>query len=94
MATLSKTDLVTLIAERTGKPKTEAKFFLDAAMDCITDSLVKGDDVNLIGFANFKTKHVAERKGRNPATGADITIPARKSITIAAGKALKDAVNH
>lgn len=94
MATLTKIDLVNLIAERTGKPKTEAKLFLDATMDCITECLVKGDDVNLIGFANFKTKHVAERKGRNPATGAEITIPARKTITITAGKSLKDAVNH
>ena len=94
MSIINKADLVKLIAERTGKPQTEVKLMLDATMDVISETLVKGDDVNLIGFAAFKVKSVAERKGRNPATGEEITIAARKTVTIAPGKSLKDAVNH
>lgn len=94
MSTLNKTELVSAIAERTGKTKTEAKLFLDATIDTITEELVKGHEINLIGFLSLKVDQVAERKGRNPSTGQEITIAARKAVKVSVGKGLKDAVNH
>lgn len=94
MATINKAELTQLIAERTGKTKAEAKAFVDAFMDTITEELVKGNEVGLTGFASFKVSQVAERQGRNPLTGQPITIAARKTVKIGVGKLLKDAVNH
>lgn len=93
MATLNKTDLVAAIAEKSGKTKADTKVFLDAVLDAFTDELVKGNEIALIGFANFKVEQVAERQGRNPSTGQPITIPAKKAIKVVIGKSLKDAVN-
>lgn len=94
MTTLTKADLVTAIAEKTGKSKAETKAFLDATIDTITDELVKGNEISLIGFANWKVVQKDARTGRNPSTGAVIDIPAQKAVKVTIGKALKDAVNH
>jgi DNA-binding protein HU-beta len=93
MATLSKADLVSAIAEKSGKTKADTKTFLDAFLDTFTDELVKGNEIAIIGFANFKVEQVAERQGRNPGTGQPITIPAKKAVKVTIGKSLKDAVN-
>lgn len=94
MSTLSKTDLVAAIAEKTGKSKAETKLFLDATLETITDELARGNDISLIGFANWKVAHKEARTGRNPSTGEAINIPAQKVVKITVGKALKDAVNR
>ena len=59
----------------------------------ITEALVKGDRVPLVGFGTFATSKRAARTGRNPQTGAEVKIPARTAVTFKAGSALKDAVN-
>lgn len=94
MATINKTDLTALIADKLGKSKAEAKLALDAVLDTLTDELVKGNEVALIGFANLKVVKTEARTGRNPATGAVLEIPAKKVVKVTIGKALKDAVNH
>ncbi len=94
MATINKTDLTALIANKLGKSKTEAKLALDAVLDTLTDELVKGNEVALIGFASLKVVKTEARTGRNPATGAALEIPAKKVVKVTVGKALKDAVNH
>ena len=94
MATINKTDLTALIADKLGKSKTEAKLALDAVLDTLTDELVKGNEVALIGFASLKVVKTEARIGRNPATGAPLEIPAKKVVKVTIGKALKDAVNH
>lgn len=94
MATINKTDLTALIADKLGKSKAEAKLALDAVIDTLTDELVKGNEVALIGFANLKVVKTEARTGRNPATGAALEIPAKKVVKVTIGKALKDAVNH
>lgn len=94
MAALNKADLINKIAEKTGKSKAEAKLYLDAMLDTITDELAKGNEISLIGFANFKVINKEARTGRNPSTGATIDIPAKKSVKVSVGKALADAVNH
>lgn len=94
MATINKTDLTALIANKLGKSKAEAKLALDAVIDTLTDELVKGNEVALIGFASLKVVKTEARTGRNPATGAALEIPAKKVVKVTIGKALKDAVNH
>lgn len=94
MATINKTDLTALIADKLGKSKVEAKLALDAVIDTLTDELVKGNEVALIGFASLKVVKTEARTGRNPATGAALEIPAKKVVKVTIGKALKDAVNH
>lgn len=94
MATINKTDLTALIADKLGKSKAEAKLALDAVIDTLTDELVKGNEVALIGFASLKVVKTEARTGRNPATGAALEIPAKKVVKVTIGKALKDAVNH
>lgn len=94
MATINKTDLTALIADKLGKSKAEAKLALDAVLDTLTDELVKGNEVALIGFASLKVVKTEARTGRNPATGAALEIPAKKVVKVTIGKALKDAVNH
>ena len=94
MATINKTDLTALIADKLGKSKAEAKLALDAVIDTLTDELVKGNEVALIGLASLKVVKTEARTGRNPATGAALEIPAKKVVKVTIGKALKDAVNH
>jgi DNA-binding protein HU-beta len=66
---------------------------LESALDTITSALKKGDAVSLVGFGTFEVSQREERSGRNPATGAAITIKASKAPKFRAGKALKDALN-
>lgn len=90
---MNKTELVAAIAEKAGISKKDAEKALIATIDSITDALVAGDKVQLVGFGTFEVKGRGERKGRNPKTGEEIVIPASKHPTFTAGKAFKDAVN-
>jgi DNA-binding protein HU-beta len=66
---MNKEVLVKEIAEKAGQSQKDAKAFLDAAIDVITDALKKGDKVTLVGFGTFQVKERAAREGRNPRTG-------------------------
>ena len=66
---------------------------LKAFTDVVTDELVKGEKVQMVGFGTFEVAERAEREGRNPKTKEPMTIPASKSPKFKAGKALKDLVN-
>ncbi len=91
---MNKAELVEAIAKKTGSTKTSVEGTLDAFMESVTSSLTKGDPVALIGFGTFSLSKRAARKGRNPATGAEIKIPASKVAKFAAGARLKKAVNN
>lgn len=88
----NKAELVNDIAEATGLTKKDATTALETVFNSIKDSLVKGEDVQLVGFGKFEVRERAARKGRNPQTGEEIQIPASKVPAFRAGKALKDAV--
>jgi DNA-binding protein HU-beta len=90
---MNKTELVEAIAKEADISKAAAARALDAATAAITGALKKGDSVTLIGFGTFKVSQRAARTGRNPQTGKEIKIAARKAPGFTAGKALKDAVN-
>jgi DNA-binding protein HU-beta len=73
--------------------KADAEKALNATTDAITSELAKGGSLSLIGFGTFSVKERGERTGRNPQTGASMTIAASKAPGFKPGKALKDAVN-
>ncbi len=90
---MNKSDLIAAIAEKTGETKKSAEASLDAFVSTITESLKKGEKVQLVGFGSFEVRKRAARKGRNPQTKEEIKIPASKAPVFKAGKALKDLVN-
>ena len=89
---MNKTELVAAIAEKTDLTKKDAELALTAVVESITEALVKGDKVQLIGFGSFEVKNRAARIGRNPKTKEAIEIPASKVPVFKAGKALKDTI--
>jgi DNA-binding protein HU-beta len=89
---MNKTDLIDKMADHTGLSKVDAKRAAEAFIAIITDSLAEGEEVVLVGFGTFAVSKRSARKGRNPQTGKEINIPARKVPKFKAGKALKDIV--
>ncbi len=90
---MNKTQLIDVVATKTGLKKKDAEAAVNAMNEAITEALIAGDKVQLIGFGTYEVKTRAAREGRNPATGETITIAASKAPAFSAGKALKDAVN-
>lgn len=90
---MSKAELVTEVSQKMDTTKKDAEIALNAVLAAIEESLVKGDNVQLIGFGTFEVKARAARKGRNPQTGAEIKIPASKTATFKIGKKLKEKIN-
>ena len=90
---MNKTELVAAVAEKTGASKKDSEKLVSAVFETITDALVAGDKVALVGFGAFEVKERPARTGRNPRTKETIEIPASRSASFKAGKALKDAVN-
>ena len=89
---MNKTELIAIAAENSGMTKKDTERVLNAAIDAITASLVKGEKVQLSGFGTFETKDREARVGRNPHTKQAIEIPATRVPGFKASKALKDIV--
>ncbi|WP_305043481.1 HU family DNA-binding protein [Geoalkalibacter sp.] len=90
---MTKADLVSAMAEKSGLTKAEAERALKAFTEAVEDALKAGDKVALVGFGTFAVGERAARTGKNPQTGKKIQIAAAKVPKFKAGKALKDAVN-
>lgn len=90
---MNKTQLVDLVAEKGGLSKKTSKKAVEAVLDGIAGSLVKGEKVQLIGFGTFEVKHRKTREGRNPATGEKIIIKALKVPAFKPGKSMKEAIS-
>ena len=90
---MNKTELVNVVAYKTGLTKKEVDDVVGATLEAIAGALKEGDKVQLIGFGNFEVKATAEREGRNPKTGEAINIAAGKKPVFSASKVLKDQVN-
>ena len=91
---MNKNELIAAAAESSGLTKKDTEAALKALVDVITDSLKKGDKVQIVGFGTFEVSERAAREGRNPHTGEAMQIAASKAPKFKAGKALKDAVNE
>lgn len=90
---MNKTDLINSIASKSGLNKKNSEAALNAFISSVEESLTKEDKVVLVGFGTFEVRKRAARKGRNPQTKKEITIPASKAPVFKAGKGLKDIVN-
>ena len=89
---MNKTELIAAVAEKTGLTKKDAERVINATIETITSSLVKGDKVQVSGFGIFEVKAREARVGRNPRTKETIQIPATKLPAFKASKTLKDTV--
>ena len=89
---MNKTELIAEVANKAGLSRKDAEKALGAVVETITEAVVKGDKVQLVGFGSFETKQRVARTGRNPKTKETIEIPATRVPVFKAGKALKDAV--
>ncbi len=92
MAT-GKTELTTIIAEKTGFTQKQAAQFIDAFLQTVEEKLAAGERVQLVGFGTFMAREKEARQGRSPATGETIEIPAKTLPVFKPGKGLKDKVN-
>ena len=90
--TMTKADLVEMLFNRMGINKRDAKDMVDAFFDEIRTALESGRTVKLSGFGNFQLRDKAQRPGRNPKTGEEIAITARRVVTFHASQKLKEAV--
>ena len=90
---MNKAELIEHIVSDADITKASAERALNSTIQNIIKAVTKGDDVQLIGFGTFKSGKRAARIGRNPQTGAEIKIPAAKTVKFTAGKAFKDSVN-
>ena len=90
---MNKVELVNAIAEITGFSKKDTEASLKAFEQAVTDELVKGGDIKLYGFLNFDVVDKEARLARNPKTGEEVQVPAKKAPRVKIGKTLKDAVN-
>lgn len=90
---MNKTELITAVAEKAELSKKDAEKAIKAFTDVISEELVKGGKIQLVGFGTFEVTERAAREGRNPKTGETMPIPASKTPKFKAGRALKDMVN-
>jgi integration host factor subunit alpha len=92
--TLTKADLADLLFEQVGLNKREAKDMVEAFFEEVRTALEAGDSVKLSGFGNFELRKKSERPGRNPKTGEEIPISARRVVTFHASQKLKSKVEE
>lgn len=85
---MNKAELVSAMAEKAGLSKSVSEKALNATIEAITESLKKGDRVGLVGFGSWSVSERAARTGRNPQTGKEIQIPAKKVVKFKAGSDL------
>ncbi|RWR09203.1 HU family DNA-binding protein [Sinirhodobacter populi] len=85
-------DIAAKIAEEQGLTKAQAKLAVEAVFKTVASAAIADEETSIAGFGKFKVKETPEREGRNPATGATVTIAASKKLTFTPAKALKEAL--
>ncbi len=90
---MNKAELVEAVASKANITKKQAEECLDLAINTIIKSVTKGEKVALVGFGTFQRRERKARKGRNPKTGVELNIPAKKVPAFSAGKQFKQSVN-
>jgi len=92
MMALTKADIANRLYEEVGLNKSEAKEFVDSYFEAIRNALEGGENVKLSGFGNFQLREKNQRPGRNPKTGEEIPISARRVVTFRPGQKLRARV--
>ncbi len=90
---MNKTELIAAVAEKAELSRKDAEKAVKAFTDVVTEELVKGGKVQVVGFGTFEVAERPEREGRNPSTGEPMLLAASRTPKFKAGKALKDEVN-
>lgn len=93
-ATLTKAELADILFDRVGLNKRESKDMVEGFFEEIRNALERGEEVKLSGFGNFQLRDKPQRPGRNPKTGEEIPITARRVVTFHASQKLKTAVEQ
>jgi integration host factor subunit alpha len=93
MTTLTKEELVNAIAETNGYPRNQAIELVETLLKLIKSNLASGEDVLISGFGKFSVKEKRQRRGRNPATGEDMMLDARRVVTFKCSGQLRDKIN-
>ena len=91
--TLTKADLIGSVSSESGITMKQSADIVEATINIMKDTLASGDDVLISGFGKFRVKDKAERKGRNPATGDDQILPARRVVTFKCSGKLRKKIN-
>ena len=86
---ITKAEMAERLFQQVGLNKREAKDFVDAYFEVVREALERGDQVKLSGFGNFELRKKNQRPGRNPKTGEEIPISARRVVTFRPGQKLK-----
>ena len=89
---MTKADIIERIYEKVGLSKEESSRIVELVLEALKETLEKGEKVKISGFGNFVVRAKRSRRGRNPQTGEEIKIKAKRVPKFVAGKALKDAV--
>ena len=92
--TLTKAQIVEMIAEQNGFAKNKSIELVETLIEIIKQTLESGQDVLVSGFGKFCAKNKGQRRGRNPATGSDLMLAARKVVTFKCSGILRDKVNR
>lgn len=90
---MTKADIVEKIYEKVGFSKKESAELVEMVFDIMKGTLEKGEKIKVAGFGNFEVKDKADRRGRNPQTGEEIIINARKILTFKPSQVLKSLIN-
>lgn len=90
---MNKAELIEAMASEAGLSKADAKKALDGFINATTGALKKGDKLSLVGFGTFSISERSARTGRNPQTGKEIQIAAKKVVKFKAGSELSNTVN-
>ena len=89
---MNKTELIDAVAAQSGQSKATTAAVLEGMMNTVKEALLRNESVQLIGFGTFEVSERAAREGRNPATGAALSIAAKRVVKFKVGKALAEAV--
>uniref|UniRef100_A0A7S2GQ29 DNA-binding protein HU n=1 Tax=Octactis speculum TaxID=3111310 RepID=A0A7S2GQ29_9STRA len=92
LETVSKKEFLAMLAEKSGKPKTEIEEVLNLALETIVDTVSSGKKASFVGFGSFEPRDRAARAGRNPKTGEVLQIAATKTVGFIASKNFKESV--
>ena len=91
--TLTKTNIVEAVAEQNGFTKNEAKNHVETMLEIIKQTLESGEDIMISGFGKFCVRDKNQRRGRNPSTGDDMMIEARRVVTFKCARPLRESIN-
>ena len=90
---MTKADLINSVYKKLGLTRKESTIIVDELFEIIKENLEQGEKVKISGFGNFVVKHKEPRKGRNPQTGDELEIAARKVVSFKPSQVLKKALN-